>query len=323
MGFNLRRWFADYLPSDLSPGERLVALEIADLAKDETRLAFGRDLLETVARRTGYADPKQVGKVLGKLAARGLELRVQVIKDGRPLFDKRNRPIFAYEGRQTTYRIPTLRLEVPPDLLTYRYRANRYRMEEKQVAPSGRVVPSTGEEPAVDLPVVPQRGDHSGPVVSPLEASGPPTGAQWSPRDVPVVPPQGDPSPHVSSESPHLFPAAGACPVAGEDLDQEITMLLTGQTGRPVDAKWAAKVRSEILDRRDGVRDPRAYVLAAIRKEPGRYAPLSGPWEDPVPDAGQAQTALAKSAAARAREQYPNLRHRRQQPPEASLENGG
>jgi len=177
MGFNLRRWFADYLPSDLSAGERLVALEIADLARDETRLAYGKDLLETVARRTGYADTKQVGKVLGKLAARGIELRVQIIKDGRPLFDRRNRPVFAYEGRQTTYRIPTLGLEVPPDLLSYRYRPDRYQPE----ASSGRVLPSQGDHSDADSPVVSSTGEHFGPAVPQPLCSGPPTGVEWSP----------------------------------------------------------------------------------------------------------------------------------------------
>ncbi|GAA0953608.1 hypothetical protein GCM10009550_35820 [Actinocorallia libanotica] len=102
----------------------------------------------------------------------------------------------------------------------------------------------------------------------------------------------------------------------------EIVGLLAEQTGGPLDPRWVAKVHRELLDERDGVRDLRTYVLAAIRKEPGRYAPRSGPWQDPVPDVGLARPELAKSAAAHAREQYPNLRHHRQLPSEEAREEG-
>lgn len=159
MGYQLRRWLADRLPDTLSSGERLVALEIADQANDHTRQAYGKGLLATVARRTGFANEKQVGKVLGKLAARGLELRVQILKDGKPLFDGKGRPVFAYEGRETSYRIPTA--EECPEL-------------------------------------VPFPGDHSGlPHGGPVDASGPPPGPEWSPAGDSVVPrpgPSGPPS---------------------------------------------------------------------------------------------------------------------------------
>ena len=78
MGYQLRRWLADRLPDTLSSGERLVALEIADQANDHTRRAWGDATLATILRRTGYADDKQLGKVLGKLAEHGVELRVPV-----------------------------------------------------------------------------------------------------------------------------------------------------------------------------------------------------------------------------------------------------
>jgi hypothetical protein len=125
VGYKLRRWLALNLPDGVSSGERLVALEIADQADDETRRATGVQL-DDVVRRTGFANTKQVGKVLGKLAANGVEMRVAVGKreDGSP--------VFAYEGRRTMYRVP----------------------EAGEIGP---VVPLPGEH----SPEVPQAGDHS------------------------------------------------------------------------------------------------------------------------------------------------------------------
>ncbi|MFM9796548.1 hypothetical protein [Streptomyces turgidiscabies] len=107
MGYELRRWLADRLPAGLSSGERLVALEIADQAHDGSRAAYGPDLLEVVTRRTGLSSVKQVGKVLGKLAANGIELRVPV-KDanGESVTDKAGRILFACAGHRTTFKVP-------------------------------------------------------------------------------------------------------------------------------------------------------------------------------------------------------------------------
>ncbi len=119
MGYKLRRWLADRLPDGLSSGERLVALEIADQAREDTRLAYGPKVTETVLRRTGLSSWKQVGKVLGKLAAAGIELRQPVTDaDGAPVRDKAGRILFACAGHQTTFRIPgegeCPALKVPP-----------------------------------------------------------------------------------------------------------------------------------------------------------------------------------------------------------------
>ncbi|WP_432034208.1 hypothetical protein [Streptomyces antibioticus] len=107
MGYDLRRWLADRLPAGLSSGERLVALEIADQAREDSRLAYGPKFMETVVRRTGLSSWKQVGKVLGKLSAAGIELRQPVTgADGAPILDKAGRTLFACAGHQTTFRIP-------------------------------------------------------------------------------------------------------------------------------------------------------------------------------------------------------------------------
>lgn len=107
MGYELRRWLADRLPAEISSGERLVALEIADQANEQTRRAYGKSLLQTIARRTGYANEKQVRKVVIRLARNKVELRVPISRNGSPVMDKNGRPVFAYEGHETTYRIPT------------------------------------------------------------------------------------------------------------------------------------------------------------------------------------------------------------------------
>jgi len=107
MGYHLRRWLADRLPAELSSGERLVALEIADQANEKTRLAFGNTLLDVIVHRTGLANQKQVGKVLGKLAANGIELRVPIRgRGGEVLRNRAGRPLYAFEGHKLTFRIP-------------------------------------------------------------------------------------------------------------------------------------------------------------------------------------------------------------------------
>jgi hypothetical protein len=135
------------MPATASSGERLIALEIADQINDKTRIGTAIDL-DDVARRTGYANAKQVGKVLGKLAARGLEMRIPIGKreDGSP--------VFAYEGRKTNYRVPTaeeLGVEEVP-------RAGDH--SPREVPPAGPSGPPLGAErsPARGR-VVPPAGD--------------------------------------------------------------------------------------------------------------------------------------------------------------------
>src|SRR5207248_8900205 len=57
--------------------------------------------------KTGFENEDQLGKVLGKLAARGIELRVPVCgEDGKPLRNKRGQLVYAHRGHQRTFRIP-------------------------------------------------------------------------------------------------------------------------------------------------------------------------------------------------------------------------
>lgn len=114
MGYLLRRALADALPTSVQGSRRMVLLELADLAKDETGLAFsgqwGEDdsILTVVARRVGLTSGKQAGKVLDKMAGTEFETRVQIgVKTS-------GQPLFCCHGRQTTYDVGALaRLLLP------------------------------------------------------------------------------------------------------------------------------------------------------------------------------------------------------------------
>lgn len=113
MGYELRRWFEDRLPQEISSGERVVALAIADLAWDDSRIGYGRKFMEKLLYKTGFENESQLGKVLGKLAARGIELRVPIRgQDGEPLKNKRGQFVYAHRGHQRTFRVP-LETEFP------------------------------------------------------------------------------------------------------------------------------------------------------------------------------------------------------------------
>lgn len=93
----------DNAPRDLTQSERLVLAVLAEQARDQTRRCWpGMALL---VRRTGL-EPDSLRKVFQRLAARGLEVRVQAEKDGAPIFDRRGRPVFAFDGKQTNYLLP-------------------------------------------------------------------------------------------------------------------------------------------------------------------------------------------------------------------------
>jgi hypothetical protein len=107
MGYRLRRWFEDRLPQEISSGERVVALAIADLVWDDSRVGYGTKFMAKLLHKTGFENEAQLGKVLGKLAARGIELRVPINgQDGKPLKNKRGQLVYAHRGHQRTFRVP-------------------------------------------------------------------------------------------------------------------------------------------------------------------------------------------------------------------------
>lgn len=107
MGYRLRRWFEDRLPQEISSGERVVALAIADLVWDDSRVGYGTKFMTKLLWKTGFEGEAQITKVLSKLAARGIELRVPVAgQDGKPLTNKRGQFVYAHRGHQRTFRVP-------------------------------------------------------------------------------------------------------------------------------------------------------------------------------------------------------------------------
>ncbi len=214
MGYLLRRWLADRLPADLAHGERLVALEFADQANDITRRAYSKDLLKTIAHRAGYANEKQVGAVLGKLAKRGIELRVQIVKDGKPFFDTKGRPVFACTKHETTYKIPTERecaVLVPP---------------AQDLGGTELTGPQDGLGPALTGPKVPQTQPlgpaTTGPFssVSPQDQpsedlSLPAVGELQHRREIPTPdlrPESEEPDPHLTDPGPATAPPSEPAP---------------------------------------------------------------------------------------------------------------
>lgn len=87
VGYRLRREIRDWFPAGTTPAERLVALEIADDARDETRISLMPQ--EKLCSRAGIS-ADGLRKVFQRLHNSGLEFRrVRGIgRDGRPVFTK-------------------------------------------------------------------------------------------------------------------------------------------------------------------------------------------------------------------------------------------
>lgn len=91
----------DHAPANLTPGERMVLVVIAERANDKTRIAKqGKNwTLGTIARRAGVGRDG-LRKIFQRLAKNGCEVRVALGTDSR------GRPVFAYEGTAMTFKVP-------------------------------------------------------------------------------------------------------------------------------------------------------------------------------------------------------------------------
>jgi hypothetical protein len=99
VGYKLFREVIDFAPADLTSGELVVALVIADDANDRARKSWiPLPLLCARAR----LKPSAVRAALAKLAARGMEFRVihGYGTDGRP--------VFAVKGRKLDFVVPDM-----------------------------------------------------------------------------------------------------------------------------------------------------------------------------------------------------------------------
>jgi hypothetical protein len=170
MGYELRRWFEDRLPQEITSGERVVAVTIADLVWDDTRIGYGQKFMDKLLHRSGFENEAQLGKVLGKLAGRGVELRVPICNaEGEPLRNSRGQLVYAYRGRQRTFRVP-LENEFP-----------------------ARTVPDWNDDE--------ERSPHRVTITEERSPHRETIKGEWSPCGVSMVTPQGGPIPSIPSPS--------------------------------------------------------------------------------------------------------------------------
>lgn len=96
----------NHSPAELTALERLVLVVIAEAAQERDRPGCpARESYPSMAilvRRTGSA-PTSVRSALQRLAERGLDVRVPLTTDST------GRPVYAFRGRATRYRLPHLR----------------------------------------------------------------------------------------------------------------------------------------------------------------------------------------------------------------------
>ncbi len=97
MGIRLIKEVLEHAPPDLTSGERLLLLVLAEDANDISRKGWPG--METVTRRSGLSE-RGVRKTLERLAERGYELRVAVGTD------KNGKTVFACRGHATVYLFP-------------------------------------------------------------------------------------------------------------------------------------------------------------------------------------------------------------------------
>ncbi len=112
MGFKLINELTAWLPTaprTIGGSERAVLWSIANRARDETREAWQSPTWDLAAE--AGVEPRGLARILTRLAAAGIEVRVQRGSDAR------GRPIYAHRGAQTTYRLPPLNggTTVPPN----------------------------------------------------------------------------------------------------------------------------------------------------------------------------------------------------------------
>jgi hypothetical protein len=206
MGFQLYREVKDHAPADLDAGELALLLILADDADEETRECFpGMDELCSWMRMTADG----VGRVLQRLAKRGLEVRVPVGKD------KTGRTIYAMKGVQTTYRLPRFAESVPG--------------------------PQSGHSANARTTVRPK--------TSPRPDDSPGISDLWPDASPPLAGPRSGPSPQFPhEEDPHLLPPQRILRTAGIDLGEEDEKRFIDWikiTRKPRSSAWWRKVAAE------------------------------------------------------------------------------
>jgi hypothetical protein len=178
----LAEWFQTPAADGLTATERLALNAVAERANTQTRQmwrhrADDKSLFQRIADYVGVS-LKSLGAILGRLARRGLEVRVAVGTD------KIGRPIFAHNSHSTEFRLPELPASVAlPD-------PGRSLGEGTFEAPPAPAAPV--DNPPVDAPtneaMVPSPRDHHD--GSPLHggtltAEGPSVKGPYPSKDLP------------------------------------------------------------------------------------------------------------------------------------------
>lgn len=150
VGHDLYRMLRAGMPPEWSPGERLVALIIADACNDRTY--EGYIPLEQLCAETGYT-PSALSDVLRRLGRRGYEMRIprRTGTDGRP--------VYATKGHATGYRVPILKPRPAPALTAVDNSADRPGLdggfENKGPGETAKGPAVTGQRPRRDRPLTP------------------------------------------------------------------------------------------------------------------------------------------------------------------------
>jgi hypothetical protein len=99
VNYRTREEITDLFPAATTPAERLVGLEIAQFARESTRIALMPNAL--LRARTGLSQ-EGLKKALQRLSGRGLEFRIVhgYGKDGRAVYTK--------PGTEMEYRVPSI-----------------------------------------------------------------------------------------------------------------------------------------------------------------------------------------------------------------------
>ncbi|QIP87597.1 hypothetical protein GLX30_30245 [Streptomyces sp. Tu 2975] len=290
MGYQLRRWFEDRLPQEISSGERVVALAIADLVWDDSRIGYGKKFMAKLLHKTGFENEAQLGKVLGKLAGRGIELRVPICgQDGKPLRNKRGQLVYAHRGHQRTFRVP-LESEFPGRAAPYwnddeerspDRETNSWFTDERSPA---RETFKAESSPAREG----YRGERSPARESMVTQAGDPI-----PLTTPSFPPSVTPRPRAAEgkagSSKQQDPALTAATAFLQNLPQPWSVgRVTASAMAPqlleviTEQGWQLddELVTKLTERPEGVKQPSAVLRLRINdlpKAPRQHAPTTGP----------------------------------------------
>lgn len=239
MGYRLRRDLREVLGPEIKGMPRAVALEIADDARDETRLSFAS--LENLRRWTAAKDTNVVRDALKRLAAAGWEFRVPIGKG------KDGRLLYAVPGTRVTFRVPDFE-----GVVTTRPKG------ESGLPLEGVTTDPVGTEGVVVTPSEGVVTPSEGVTTTPFSSCHPSSSENTSARELASSKQQrkGKPSPAgpILGDVPHLDDIEAVCEHLADVL------VKTGSKRPKIDAKWRTAARG-LIDG-DGVTPEQA--IAAI-----------------------------------------------------------